>query len=206
MRATVDNLQKENTRLRSRDIEFESLLTYLDKKQIDTKNLKKNAGDLKLYETLQETQKRLNFITQQLHDADETLLQGKKCERATNEVLEDEIKSLEGQIDSMNKLYEELKLTHGSVDWDKYQEMYKKNAKNEKAKQRMSDLLNNLEIELTKKKVEHQTALNSIVQLQQDNKALKDEVVRVGLALKTIADDNFELKEYMRLATKGKKM
>jgi len=36
-------------------------------------------------------------------------------------------------------------------------------------------------------------------------KILKEELMKSGVALKTIADDNFELKEYMRLHTKGKR-
>lgn len=62
-----------------------------------------------------------------------------------------------------------------------------------------------LESDVSKKKLELKTAHQSIIDLQQENKRIKEDLVRSGLALKTIADDNFELKEYLRMNAKGKK-
>ncbi len=60
------------------------------------------------------------------------------------------------------------------------------------------------ENELHSKKEELRTALNTIVELQKDSQTLKEELVRTGVALKTLADDNFELKEFLRLNSKKK--
>lgn len=75
----------------------------------------------------------------------------------------------------------------------------------EQARSKLSELLASHESELTKKKLELKTALQSILDLQADNARIKEDLVRSGMALKTIADDNFELKEFLRLNTKGKK-
>ena len=61
-----------------------------------------------------------------------------------------------------------------------------------------------LEGEVAKKKLELKTALQSIIDVQGENKRIKEDLVRSGLALKTIADDNFELKEYLRMNAKKK--
>lgn len=75
----------------------------------------------------------------------------------------------------------------------------------EQARSKLSELMAALEAEMSKKKLELKTAHQSIIDLQQENKRIKEDLVRSGLALKTIADDNFELKEYLRMNAKGKK-
>lgn len=197
LQQSITQLRTECEQLRQRALQFEDLT--VDKNQTDVKKNSRDKLQLDLITAYTECVKRIKFLTQQLKESDDTLMIAQQSWNMSAKLLNEQIKSLESQVDQ----YKQADATRLSgVSFDQYQieALQKKLKKAEQAKEQCTLTTQQAETECNRKKIELTNALNTIVELQNDNKLLKEELVRSGIALKTIADDNFELKEYMRVS------
>jgi hypothetical protein len=78
----------------------------------------------------------------------------------------------------------------------------KKLLKSERMRQQMKHQMGEQEDEVNRWKGKMQDAIKEKDELIRDNELLKDEVVKQGIALKEIAQNNWELKEWLRLNVK----
>jgi hypothetical protein len=200
----VDSLKAENDSLRARIMKFDEL--NLSQKELNAakKNKDKNIQQFTLLQAYETAQKRIEFLQTAIKESDETLIQARQTWAVTNKVLQDLNDKLQAELNLANE-HKHERNSGLSEEQQDLQATEKKLIKLNKKYNALAENYNILELEMTKTKVQLNQAKQTILQLQDENKKTNNQLLDTGIALKTIAADNFELKEFIRLNTKGKK-
>jgi len=237
-------LEQECAALRARGVAFASLTDSLDKRYTDSSasaRKKLDHKELSLLTSLQESQRRCEFLQKQLAQGDAALAELKDHYETSHEQLEQELAGLERENDDLKELYKELQqavrlgsgLASGapaaaaangadlnntgassastataasgvtaalSIEWARYESLKLRLGAAETANDELHLQVEQLQAAQSVRLEQLDTARRLLDEAKRDQKLLKDELVRSGLALKALADDNYEMKEFIRLA------
>jgi len=201
----VESLRQETESLRARSLRFDDLSVIPS--HVDPKKNAKDKVQMDLIAAYEALVKRERFVEAQLKECDATLTNAKAGWMATIALMADQCTQLEAELTEVKRVAAERQAAQPApVDQETLELLQRKLRKAESARSKLAEVAAQSDAELAKKKAELTVAHQTLIALQQENKKVKEELVRSGLALKTIADDNFELKEHLRmLHSKGKK-
>ncbi len=187
----LSSLRVESESLRSRALKFDALSVLPS--HIDPKKNAKDKLQLDLISAYETVVKRERFLENQLKECDQTLSNAKNGWQATIGMLQEQVQLLETEVAEYKRAATSEVETRLPFDQQQFDLIEKKLRKSEAARAKLAEVASSLESEILKKKAELATAHQSLIALQGENKRVKEELVRSGLALKTIADDNFEV-------------
>jgi len=146
---------------------------------------------------------RISFLETHVKSCDEILLTAKQSWSASSELIETEMSRMQAEIDTQKLLLSQA-TENKPVEYSQLELLHKKLLRSEKAREQLQREIEAYETKINKFIKETEKAQNEAKQQKIDNELLKQDLIKQGIALKTIADDNFELKEWLRLNTKGK--
>lgn len=112
---------------------------------------------------------------------------------------EDEKKTTNKKKQEKKKKKKRFPSSRWSLEWLKYTSLHARYTRSESTRLRLTESLNLLENKYNTTVSELDSLKKENTALIKDLKAVKADLIRNGIALKTLADDNFEMKEYMRM-------
>jgi len=210
LKQQLEQLTEENSNLRQRSMHFDQLVTTSltpppatsPSATAASQGSKKTKDELLL--VVSQQYERISFLEHTMRENEAMMRQAKQAWADSARIMEDEMAHKDDELQRMKEGYEAAVQEKG-VEWVGEEEWRKRVERLKRDKERCEREKKELEDEVRGKRVELQEAMKSIVGLEDDTRLLKEELTRTGIALKTIAEDNFELKEWMRLHSKGKK-
>ena len=211
LKQQLEQLTEENSNLRQRSMHFDQLVqtnpatatTLTSPTAASPQQGGKKTKD-ELLAIVAQQYERIAFLEHTMRENENMMRQAKSAWADTARILEAEMEGKEDELRRMRDGYEAAVGGKG-VEWVGEEEWRKRVERLKREKERLERERKEMEDEVRGKRVELQEAMKTIVQLEDDTRLLKEELTRTGIALKTIAEDNFELKEWMRLHSKGKK-
>lgn len=113
------------------------------------------------------SQQRIQFLSKQLKESDETLSHAKETWQTTSKLMRDELDDVKAQLQQQRQMYEALVQEKHEVngsdqqnDRFKYENLQTALAKSEKSRKKLSEMLQMVEME--KNKLEVKSALDSM--------------------------------------------
>ena len=208
LKQQLEALTEENSSLRQRSMHFDQLVQSSLTPSAVTSPSAASQGTKKTKDELlgivAQQYERISFLEHTMRENEAMMRQAKQAWADSARIMEDEMEHKDDELKRMKDGYDAAVQDKG-VEWVGEEEWKKRVERLKKDKDRCEREKKEMEDEVKGKRVELQEAMKSILQLEDDTRLLKEELTRTGIALKTIAEDNFELKEWMRLHSKGKK-
>lgn len=156
---SVERLQNDNARLEKRSTQDQAKITALveENKKLRERHLKFSDIQTKLStkdkKAMEGMNERLSFYESQLGESDQTLQSAREIWSSSHQVLMEENLSLEQSVKKLNKLLAEALDFKNSAQQSK-SVLQTKLDKALRDRMRMSEALNELELQLTHKKIE----------------------------------------------------
>ena len=202
LKQQLEQLTEENATLRQRSLHFDQLCTEAPPAMSPSGS--KKAGKDGLLHVIDAQYRRIALLERSMKENEEMTRQAKQAWNQTARIMEQEMQQRDDELQRLRGGYEQAVGGKG-VDFMEAEELRKRVDRLKREKEAAEKAKADMEDELAGARQLQQEAQRKAEQLEEDVKAVKEELTRSGLALKTIAEDNFELKEWMRLNTKGKK-
>ena len=208
LKQQLEQLTEENSNLRQRSMHFDQLVQTSLSPSTATSPSVASQGSKKtkdeLLNIVAQQYERISFLEHTMRENEAMMRQAKQAWTDSARIMEDEMAHKDDELKRMKEGYEAATQDKG-VEWVGEEEWRKRVERLKREKERCEREKKEMDDEVRGKRVELQEAMKTILQLEDDTRLLKEELTRTGIALKTIAEDNFELKEWMRLHSKGKK-
>ena len=208
LKQQLEQLTEENSNLRQRSMHFDQLvMTGANPAAVASPNAAQQGNKKtrdELLGVVAQQYERISFLEHTMRENEAMMRAAKQAWIDSARIMEDEMEHKDDELRRMKEGYEQAVQQKG-VEWVGEEEWRKRVERLRREKDKCERERKEMEDEVRGKRVELQEAMKSVVQLEDDTRVLKEELTRTGIALKTIAEDNFELKEWMRLHSKGKK-
>jgi DNA repair exonuclease SbcCD ATPase subunit len=197
-------LQQENDALRQRHIGLEELREREAQSLLAAAGPKKKsekAQHERLVESLQAAMERVRYLERQVREGEGMLARARASWTETSAVIEEEVKRLEAELQQSRELYAAATADKGP-DAAQLELLQRRLLKSERMRAAVKKAMAEMEDEHSRFQQRLDAAVAEREQLKRDNELLKDELVKQGLALKEIAQDHWEMKEWVRLQAK----
>ena len=199
-------VQQENDLLRQRHIGLEEVR----EKELTTLAIaaaKKRPNDrttTQLTSALQAAVERSKYLERQVREGEGMLARARASWAETSAVIGEEVGRLEAELGQAREALAAAMDGKG-VEVSQLELLSKRLMKNERLRVQMKHAMGEMEDEVNKWKAKLADAVKEKEALLSDNELLREDVVKHGIALKEIAQVNFEMKEWIRDQHKGKK-
>ena len=198
-------LQQENDLLRQRHIGLEEVkekeLTALALAASKKKGADKATTQLSA--ALQAALEHSRYLERQVREGEGMLARARASWAETSAVIEDEAKRLEAELGQARESLAAAMDERG-VEVAKLDVLTKRLMKNERLRTQTKHALGEMEDEVNKWKAKWAEALKEREALLSDNELLKEDVVKHGIALKEIAQNNYEMRHMLSLTQRRK--
>ena len=202
----INTLQQENDILRQRQIGLEELRDRLTAAAsaagTHTPPRKRDkAHELSVQTQLVAAQEHCRYLEKQVRDCESILALARETWAATAASIEDDNKRLDDELQAARAMYEKVVEDKG-VEYVQLETLSKKLSKSERTREAMRRQLSERQEDEERWKKRLEEAQKLLRERDEECELLKAEVVREGIALKEIAHDHWETKEWLRLNVK----
>ena len=204
----INTLQQENGILRQRQIGLEELrdrlttaATASSSTTHSTPRKRDKQHELSVQTQLVAAQEHCHYLEKQVRDCEAILALARETWAVTAAGIEEDNKRLEGELQAAKAMYDTAVEDKG-VEYVQLEVLSKKLSKSERMRETMRKQMSEMEEEQARWKKRLEEAQKLLRDREEECELLKGEVVREGMALKEIAQTNWEMKEWLRMNVK----
>ena len=204
----INTLQQENDILRQRQIGLEELRDRLTAAATastsathSTPRKRDKQHELSVQTQLLAAQEHCRYLEKQVRDCEAILALARQTWAETAAGIEDESRRLNDELQATKAMYDKVVEDKG-VEYVQLEVLSKKLSKSERTRETMRRQLAEMDEEQARWKKRLEEGQQSLKEKEEECDLLKAEVVREGIALKEIAQNNWELKEWLRMNVK----
>ena len=204
----INTLQQENDILRQRQIGLEELRDRLTtaattpgSATYGTPRKRDKAREATLQAQLLAAQEECRYLEKQVRDCESILALARETWAMTAAAREEDCQRLEAELAAQRERYEAVVEDKG-VEYVQLEVLSKRLSKSERAREALRRQVSEMEEEQARWRKRLDEAQRQLREREEECQLLKAEVVREGIALKEIAQDHWETKEWLRLNAK----
>ena len=201
----INTLQQENDILRQRQIGLEELRDRLAAANTastssthSTPKKRDRQLELSVQSQLVAAQEHCRYLEKQVRDCESILALARETWAATAASIEEDNKRLVDELHAAKERYDKVVEDKG-VEYVQLEVLSKKLSKSERMRETLRRQVSEREEEEARWKKRLEDAQKLLREKEEECELLKAEVVREGIALKEIAQDHWETKEWLRL-------